>query len=224
MNSILGLLVLVAALPFSALAQPLNPADCRDATKKLNDQIELYEQLSQAFLQTNQTLADIYSTFSEKLRNSTPAENERIAEHFKKSGDELNRARAANEGVLRNLKEETERLKKQVAWCTGTPAEVRLFVSSVQLVQQQGRSVKVIYRATLGLCERPAGYKLIRDEAFGYRVEISASLTNCGVRNDRTKSWQEELEIGPLEPGRHELRFEDTPEGTYFSIPVDIRD
>lgn len=222
MRSVLILAALIL-LPPSSGAQTLNPAECPGATKKLSEQLELYEQLGQAFLQSNQTLIDVYSTFAEKLPGASPGENERTAEHFRKSAEDLRRAQAANETVLKNLRDETERLRKQVAWCTGTPAEVRLFVSSVQFVQQTGRSVKVLYRAWLGPCDRPAGVQLIRDESFGYRVQMSATRSNCGLRNDPFLLWESELELGPLESGPQELRFDVSPEGHYYSLSLEVK-
>lgn len=219
-------IALILALPLSAQAQPYEPRQCWDATEKLREQIDLYDQLSIAFQQSNQTLIEVYSTFSDKLATASPEETQRISDHFKRSSEELKKAQVANESILKDLKKETERLRKQVSWCTGTPVEARRFFDSVEFVQQTGRSVKVIYLARLGICEIPVGTHLIRDTTFGYRVLMSVSLRNCNPNLQtflfQTVLWKKEIEVGPLEPGRHELRFENSPE-TYFSINVDVR-
>jgi len=120
-------IALTLALPLSTQAQPYEPSQCRDAMAKLSEQIDLLDQLSIVFQQSNQTLIDVYSTFSNKLATASPEETQRISDHFKRSSEELKKAQIANESVLKDLKEDTERIRKQVAWCTGTPVEARRF-------------------------------------------------------------------------------------------------
>lgn len=114
MNAMISLTFTLFA--FSAQAQP-TATECRMAAEELSQRLAQYQQLSQAFLQSNQALEDVYSNFAERLAKATDKDRAQIAEHFKRSGEHLKAARAQNEQVLQQLEKETEALTQKIRLC-----------------------------------------------------------------------------------------------------------
>lgn len=114
MNAMISLTLSLFAL--SAHAQP-TANECRMAAEELSQRLAQYQQLSQAFLQSNQALEDVYLNFAERLTKATDKDRIQIAEHFKRSSEHLKAARAQNEQTLQQLEKETEAITQKIRLC-----------------------------------------------------------------------------------------------------------
>jgi len=91
---------------------------CAEVFSELRQRTELYQQLGEAYLQTHNTLADVYSSWGKRLTPATSsAEAAAVGEHFLKAAASNRSAVAQSQVTVETLKTETAILIERLGEC-----------------------------------------------------------------------------------------------------------
>jgi hypothetical protein len=99
-------------------AEQVAKMNCSTAAEQLREKVELTQQLGDAYLQTYQSLGDVYSIWGDRLSKLTSlSETPAIAAFFLDSGKTTKAAVVQSSKVVEDLKVETNLLMKRVVSC-----------------------------------------------------------------------------------------------------------
>jgi hypothetical protein len=122
-RTIIWAIIIGAIAANMSLAAVLTPEvasqmTCAEVYTELKQRTELYQQLGEAYLQTHNTLAEVYSSWGKRLTPKTSsAEAAAVGEHFLRAAASNRAAIAQSQLTVEALKAETAILVERLGEC-----------------------------------------------------------------------------------------------------------